>query len=240
MSQGGYVTLVGYVAQDPIIRKTKQGTNVTDVRVGTTPRFLDRKTGEWRDGDTSYYTVTCWRRLADHTKASLHKGDPVVVKGRFRTSSYEDKTGQLRTSIEIEADAIGHDLSRGISNYFRTRTAADSADGPADGGTRTDDSARTNGNSGTNGNAGADGNPGGYSGTQHDGSAEHDPAEDFIDDEAIKRLERELGAGLHGDQFPAQALDEDDDVDEDEEEGDEHEAIGTPGTPRTPEASMPI
>jgi single-strand DNA-binding protein len=226
MSQGGYVTLVGYVAQDPIIRKTKQGTNVTDVRVGTTPRFLDRKTGEWRDGDTSYYTVTCWRRLADHTKASLHKGDPVVVKGRFRTSSYEDKTGQLRTSIEIEADAIGHDLSRGISNYFRTRTSADQAEGPADGSARTDDSAR------------ADGNRGGYSGTQHDGSAEHDPAEDFIDDEAIKQFERELGAGLHGDQFPGHALDEDDEVDE--EEGDEHEAIGTPGTPRTPEASVPI
>ena len=223
MSQGGYVTLVGYVAQDPIIRKTKQGTNVTDVRVGTTPRFLDRKTGEWRDGDTSYYTVKCWRRLADHTKASLHKGDPVVVKGRFRTSSYEDKTGQLRTGIEIEADAIGHDLSRGISNYFRTRTAAEPADGRADGNARTDDSARADGNLRADGSA------------QDDGSAEHGTTDDFIDDEAIEQLERELGAGLRGDQFPAQALGGDE-----EEEGDEHEAIGTPGTPRTPEASVPI
>ncbi len=218
MSQGGYVTLVGYVARDPIIRKTRQGTNVTDLRVGTTPRVLDRTTNEWRDGATSYYTVKCWRRLADHTKASLHKGDPVVVKGRFRTSSYEDKTGQLRTDIEIEADAIGHDLSRGISNYFRTRTQADTGD----------DSAR------------ADGNPGAAAGTgvQDDGPTAHGRAEDLIDDEAIKRFERELGAGLHGDEFPAQAVDEDDEVDE--EEDDEHEAIRTPGTPRTPEASMPI
>ena len=232
MSQGGYVTLVGYVAQDPIIRKTKQGTNVTDVRVGTTPRILDRTTNEWRDGATSYYTVTCWRRLADHTKASLHKGNPVVVKGRFRTTSYEDKTGQLRTGIEIEADAIGHDLSRGISNYFRTRTSADTADGRPDGSARTDDSARTGDSAWAGGSARADGS------APDDESADHGPGNDLIDDEAIKQLERELGAGLPGDEFPAQALDEDDEVDE--EEDDEHEAIGTPGTPRTPEASMPI
>jgi single-strand DNA-binding protein len=220
MSQGGYVTLVGYVARDPIMRQTKQGANVTDLRVGTTPRFLDRTTGEWRDGDTSYYTVKCWRRLADHARASLHKGEPVMVKGRFRTRSYEDRTGQLRTEVEIEADAIGHDLSRGISNYIRTRTSADTADGRADGSAQTGDSADADGSA------------------QGDGSAERGHADDFIDDEAIKQLERELGAGLPGDEFPAQALDEDDEVDE--EEDDEHEAIGTPGTPRTPEASMPI
>jgi single-strand DNA-binding protein len=226
MSQGGSVTLVGYVARDPIMRQTKQGTNVTDVRVGTTARILDRTTNEWRDGDTNYYTVKCWRRLADHAKASLHKGEPVMVKGRLRTRSYEDKTGQFRTEFEIEAEAIGHDLSRGVSNYMRTRMSADTAEARADGSARTDDSARD-----------------GVS-TRADGSAPDDEAagygtgDDLIDDEAIKRLERELGAGLHGDEFPAQALDEDDEVGE--EEGDEHEAIGTPGTPRAPEASMPI
>ena len=217
MSQGGYVTLVGFVARDPIIRQTKQGTNVTDLRVGTTTRILDRTTGEWRDGDTNYYTVKCWRRLADHTKASLHKGEPVMVKGRFRTRSYEDKTGQLKTEVEIEADAIGHDLSRGISNYIRTRTPADTADGRADG------SARTGEYAGAGGSA------------QDDRPAEHGHADDLIDDEAIRQLERDLGAGLPENEFPAQALDEDD-----EEEDDEHEAIGTPGTPRTPEASVPI
>jgi single-strand DNA-binding protein len=220
MSQGGYVTLVGFVARDPILRQTKQGTNVTDLRVGTTTRILNRTTGEWRDGDTSYYTVKCWRRLADHSRASLHKGDPVVVKGRFRTRSYEDKTGQLRTEIEIEADSIGHDLSRGISNYIRTRTPADAADGRADSSARADD------------NPSADGS------ARDGGSAERGPADDLIDDEAIKQLERELGAGLDGNEFREPALDEDDEVDE--EEDDEHEAIGTPGTPRTPEASMPI
>jgi single-strand DNA-binding protein len=121
MSQGGYVTLVGFVAQDPNIRTTTTGKLLTKVRVGTTPRYRDSDTGQWRDAETSYYNVSCWSRLADHVRASLHKGDPVIVKGRFRTNTFEDKNGQLRTSIEITADTVGHDLTRGPANYIRLR-----------------------------------------------------------------------------------------------------------------------
>jgi single-strand DNA-binding protein len=121
MSQGGYVTLVGFVAQDPNIRTTQTGKLLTKVRVGTTPRYRDSSTGQWCDAETSYYNVSCWSRLAEHVRASLHKGDPVIVKGKFRTSTYEDKNGQLRTSIEITADTVGHDLSRGPANYMRPR-----------------------------------------------------------------------------------------------------------------------
>jgi len=128
MSQGGYVTLVGFVAQDPSIRTTATGKLLTKVRVGTTPRYRDSATGQWRDAETSYYNVSCWSRLADHVRASLHKGDPVIVKGRFRTSSFEDKTGQLRTSIEITADTVGHDLNRGPANYMRLRPQRENTD----------------------------------------------------------------------------------------------------------------
>jgi single-strand DNA-binding protein len=135
MSQGGFVTLVGFVAREPSLRTTKDGRHVADVRIGTTTRMLNKQTGEWVDADTSYYTVTCWRRLADHAKASLHKGEPVLVKGRFRTSSYEDKTGRLRTEVEIVADSVGHDLNRGVANFFRSAASRqDAADDPAAGG----------------------------------------------------------------------------------------------------------
>ena len=135
MSQGGFVTLVGFVAMEPSLRVTKDGLHVADVRVGTASRMLDKQTGEWVDGETSFYTVSCWRRLADHAKASLRKGDPVLVKGRFRTSSYEDKTGRLRTEVEIVADTVGHDLNRGIANFIRPeRPRQDAAADPAIGG----------------------------------------------------------------------------------------------------------
>jgi single-strand DNA-binding protein len=120
MSQGGYVTLVGFVAQDPRQRETKTGSRVTDLRVGATTRVQDRVTLQWRDGDTSYYNVSCWRRLGDHVRASLRKGDPIVIKGRFKSRTFDDKTtGQPRTVIDIVADTVGHDLNRGIANYMR-------------------------------------------------------------------------------------------------------------------------
>jgi single-strand DNA-binding protein len=119
MSQGGYVTLVGFVAQDPIQRPTKDGVLVTDLRVGATPRVQDRVTNQWRDGETSYYDVSCWRRLGDHVRASLHKGDPVMIKGKFRSRTFTDKAGVSRTAIDIVADTVGHDLNRGVANYLR-------------------------------------------------------------------------------------------------------------------------
>ena len=119
MSQGGYVTLVGFVAQDPVQRETKNGVLVTDLRVGATPRVQDRMTNQWRDGMTSYYDVSCWRRLGDHVRASLRKGDPVMIKGKFRSRTFVDKAGVSRTVIDIMADTVGHDLNRGVANYLR-------------------------------------------------------------------------------------------------------------------------
>ena len=63
--------------------------------------------------------LASFRRLGDHVRASLRKGDPVVIKGRFRARTFEDKTGQVRTVIDIVADTVGHDLNRGIANYMR-------------------------------------------------------------------------------------------------------------------------
>jgi single-strand DNA-binding protein len=175
MTQGGYVTLVGFVAREPNLRETRDGRHVTDVRVGTTTRLLDKETGAWRDGETSYYSVSCWRRLADHVKASLRKGDPVVVKGRFKTRSYEDKTGRLRTEVEIVADTVGHDLNRGVANYIRLQRPALAApgDGAGPGGT-------------------------GPGGAEADAAANEDLGEDagMIDEEAIEQFGRELDAGL--------------------------------------------
>jgi single-strand DNA-binding protein len=129
MSQGAFVTLVGYVAQEPSIRTTKTGKIVTDLRVGITPRYRDQASGEWRDSESSYFTVSCWDRLAQHVRASMHKGEPVLVRGKFKTNTYEDKDGRPRTDIRITADTVGHDLSRGIANYIKHRSKQPPADG---------------------------------------------------------------------------------------------------------------
>jgi single-strand DNA-binding protein len=120
MSQDNQITLRGFVTAEPRFRETtKTGIPMTEIRVGSTPRRLNRETGEWQDLPTSYYRVKCWRRLAVNTASSLHKGDMVVVRGRFYMNTWVDAQQQPKAALEIEADSVGHDLSYGWTHYLR-------------------------------------------------------------------------------------------------------------------------
>jgi single-strand DNA-binding protein len=115
------VSLTGYVATQPTTKMVKSGAMNLSMRVAWTPRRQDRVTGEWTDGNTSYATVICWRKLATNAGVCLRKGDPVMVKGRLAVRTYEDKQGLQRTAVEIEASSVGHDLSRGVAQFQRVR-----------------------------------------------------------------------------------------------------------------------
>jgi single-strand DNA-binding protein len=120
MSQVGYVTLTGYVTSEPKLWHNGPAlTPVAKIRVGSTPRRLDRRTGEWLDGETSYYTVKCWRKLAQNVASCLRKGDMVIVRGKFRTRTWVDDEQRTRSELEIEADSVGHDLAFGWSHFNR-------------------------------------------------------------------------------------------------------------------------
>ena len=114
------VFLSGYVARDPRFRITASGISNVSLRVAYTPRRVDRETGEWTDGTTSFVSVVCWRTLADNVARCLHKGEPVLVKGRLQVRPYE-KDGVSRLAVEIEASSVGHDLARGVASFQRPR-----------------------------------------------------------------------------------------------------------------------
>ena len=123
MMNEAHISLTGYVASEPRIKTIREGLQNLSMRVAWTPRWLDRATGEWADGNTSYVTVTCWRKLAENAAVCLRKGDPVVVKGRLSVRSYDDKQGVPRTQVDVDANSIGHDLCRGVALFQRTRPA---------------------------------------------------------------------------------------------------------------------
>ena len=131
MSQDNQITLRGYLTAEPKLhQKTPAATPVTEIRVGSTPRRVNRETGEWQDAPTSYYTIKCWRRLAINAVSSLHKGDMVVVRGRFYMNHWVDSQQRPRATLEIEADSLGHDLAYGWSHFLRgTRPQPGLADG---------------------------------------------------------------------------------------------------------------
>jgi single-strand DNA-binding protein len=114
-----YVTVVGNAVDSPNARRLENGTTVCNFRVASTARRFDREAGKWADGDSLFLKVTCWRQLADNALQSIFKGDPVVVVGRLFTRSYEVE-GQRRSSYEMEAVSVGHDLARGVAEFTRT------------------------------------------------------------------------------------------------------------------------
>lgn len=120
------ITITGLVATEPRHLTTGEGLPITSFRLASAQRRHDRKTDTWSDAGTNWYTVSTFRRLAVGAAASLTKGDRVIVTGklRFRDWKSAEKSG---LSIEIDADALGHDLNWGTAVYTRTMSSSASA-----------------------------------------------------------------------------------------------------------------
>ncbi|WBB96820.1 MULTISPECIES: single-stranded DNA-binding protein [unclassified Solwaraspora] len=104
------ITVIGNLTDDPELRFTPSGAAVAKFRVASTPRYMDRASGEWKDGEPLFLSCTVWRQAAEHVAESLQRGARVIVSGRLRQRSYETREGEKRTVIELEVDEIGPSL----------------------------------------------------------------------------------------------------------------------------------
>ena len=126
-----FVTVVGNLVDEPKLRVVQGDTEVASFRIASTSRRYDKETAGWIDGGTLFLGVTCWRQLAANlVDSGLHRGDPVVVSGKLSTRSYE-KDGQTRSVCELEALALGPDLSRGTATFRRASRPLDDTTIPA-------------------------------------------------------------------------------------------------------------
>lgn len=116
MSDNIFVT--GLVATTPRHLTTSEGLAITSFRLASSVRRFDRASNRWVDGDTNWYTVSTFRSLAQNSAESIQKGDRVLVNGRLRIRDWEN-TDRSGTTVEIEADSLGHDLTYGTASYVR-------------------------------------------------------------------------------------------------------------------------
>lgn len=112
------ITLTGNLGWPPRLRTVAGGTSVADFRVACTQRRRDAQ-GEWSDGETLWFGVTCWRQLAENAAASLKKGDRVVVAGRLAQRTWRGDDGVEHVNLEIEASSVGVDLNRCVVSVER-------------------------------------------------------------------------------------------------------------------------
>jgi single-strand DNA-binding protein len=101
---------IGNLTEDPEVRVTPNGTAVANLTIATTARRYDRQAQSWVDGDTTYIKLVVWNEQAESVADSLRKGMRVIVQGRWIQHTYESKSGEKHTALEVRVDEIGPSL----------------------------------------------------------------------------------------------------------------------------------
>ncbi len=112
-------TVSGLVATTPRHLVTQEGLPITSFRLASSKRRFDKTKKTWVDGETNWFTINSFRQLAINSASSISKGDRIVVSGRIKVRDW-DNGERSGTSVEIEADCLGHDLVWGTSEFSRT------------------------------------------------------------------------------------------------------------------------
>ena len=129
MAQGDVtITVVGGVVREPELRYTPQGSAVCNFTVASTPRYLDKASGQWKDGEPLFLRCNVWQQAAENVAESLSQGARVIVTGRLRQRQYE-KDGQKRTSLELEVDEIGPSLRYATAKVQKMSRSSGSSGG---------------------------------------------------------------------------------------------------------------
>lgn len=157
------ITLIGNLTGDPELRFTPSGAAVANFTVACTPRTLDRQSNEWKDGETLFISCSVWRQVAENVAESLTRGARVVVHGRLKARSYDDRDGNKRTVFECDVEEIGASMKYATAKITK---ASRSGDGGGFGG---------GGNQGGGYGGGGNQGGGGFGGNQGGGAPQNDP-----------------------------------------------------------------
>ena len=114
-----FVTVVGNLVADPILRTSKHGKHFATFRVASTTRRRDPASGAFVDSGTNYVSVVVFNGLAANVVASFKKGEPVIVYGRLRVNQWVGSQNQHMTSVEVEGYNAGHDLTWGQTKFAK-------------------------------------------------------------------------------------------------------------------------
>jgi single-strand DNA-binding protein len=120
------ITIVGNLVDDPELRFTPSGAAVAKFRIASTPRYMDKQTNEWKDGESLFLSCNVWRQAAENVAETLQRGMRVIVSGRLKQRSYETKEGEKRTVYEIEVDEVGPSLRSATAKVVKTQRGAGS------------------------------------------------------------------------------------------------------------------
>lgn len=118
------LTLVGNCTDDPTLNFTPSGHAVANWTIASTPRKFNKASNSWEDEETLYLRCSIWRDAAENVVESLVKGSRVIVTGRLKSRTWEDKEGNKRTVMELEVDEVGASLAYATAKVTKAQRGA--------------------------------------------------------------------------------------------------------------------
>ncbi|MEU0716811.1 single-stranded DNA-binding protein [Streptomyces lavendulocolor] len=125
------ITIVGNLVDDPELRFTPAGAAVCKFRVASTPRVFNKTTSQWEDGEALFLTCSVWRQAAENAAETLGRGMRVIVQGRLKQRTYEDREQVKRTVYEIDVEEVGPSLLRASAKVLKNPAGGGQQQGPA-------------------------------------------------------------------------------------------------------------
>ena len=119
------ITVIGNLVKDPEKKDLGSGKVLAKLRVASTERFQDSD-GTWKDGDTAFYDVVCWRTLAENVSSNLSKGNKVIVHGKLKYREFDRKDGTKGNAFEMDATDVGQSLSIKSGTFNKTSNVSNS------------------------------------------------------------------------------------------------------------------
>lgn len=106
-----HIIIHGRLTADPELKQTQSGVSVCNITVA-----VDRSYKNGEDKQADFFTVICWRSLADMVGKYFKKGKEIIVSGEMQSRKWKDKDGNNRISWELMANGVDFCGSKSDSN----------------------------------------------------------------------------------------------------------------------------
>lgn len=124
------ITVVGNLVDDVELRFTPGGAAVAKFRVASVPRTFNKDTQQWEDAkDGLFLSCSVWRQAAENAAETLQRGMRVIVQGRLKQRSYEDREGVKRTVYELDVDEVGPSLKNATAKVTKASSSGSGGQG---------------------------------------------------------------------------------------------------------------
>lgn len=122
-----HITIHGRLTADPELKQTQSGVSVCNFIAA-----VDRSYKNGEEKQTDFFTVVCWRGLADMVSKHFAKGKEILVSGEMQSRKWQGNDGNNRVSWEIQANTIDFCGNKGNTNPITTNATQGNLDAVVD------------------------------------------------------------------------------------------------------------